>query len=53
MKRTALVTGAEGFIGSHLVSFLQAKGWNVIGGYRRTYGFRFVSEVAELRVCPV
>jgi nucleoside-diphosphate-sugar epimerase len=31
--KTALVTGSEGFIGSHLVTFLQAKGWNVIGGY--------------------
>ena len=33
MNRTAFVTGAEGFIGSHLIKFLQAKGWNVIGGY--------------------
>jgi nucleoside-diphosphate-sugar epimerase len=34
MKKIALVTGAEGFIGSHLVMFLQQKGWNVIGAYR-------------------
>lgn len=31
--KTAFVTGAEGFIGSHLAVFLQAKGWKVIGGY--------------------
>jgi GDP-4-dehydro-6-deoxy-D-mannose reductase len=30
-ERTAFVTGAEGFIGSHLTKFLAAKGWNVIG----------------------
>src|SRR5271170_5131254 len=33
MKKIALVTGAEGFIASHLVTFLQSKGWNVIAGY--------------------
>lgn len=33
-KKVALVTGAEGFIGSHLAKFLQAKGWDVIGTYR-------------------
>jgi GDP-4-dehydro-6-deoxy-D-mannose reductase len=34
LKKTALVTGAEGFIGSHLVRFLHAKGWKVVGSYR-------------------
>ena len=33
MKKKALVTGAEGFIGSHMVKFLQARGWNVVGSY--------------------
>lgn len=34
MSRTALVTGAEGFIGSHLVKYLLGKGWNVVAGSR-------------------
>ena len=29
-KRTALVTGAEGFIGSHLAMFLHKKKWDVV-----------------------
>jgi GDP-4-dehydro-6-deoxy-D-mannose reductase len=33
MTRTAFVTGAEGFIASHLVKFLRGRGWKVIGGY--------------------
>lgn len=34
LKKTALVTRAEGFIGSQMVKFLAAEGWNVIGGHR-------------------
>jgi GDP-4-dehydro-6-deoxy-D-mannose reductase len=34
MNKIAIVTGAEGFIGSHLVKFLQAKAWRVIGAYQ-------------------
>jgi GDP-4-dehydro-6-deoxy-D-mannose reductase len=33
-NKAALVTGATGFIGSYLVEFLQAKGWDVVGTYR-------------------
>ena len=33
MIKTAVVTGAEGFIGSHMARYLQGKGWNVIGTY--------------------
>ena len=34
-ENIAFITGAEGFIGSHLMSFLIEQGWNVIGGYYR------------------
>src|SRR5713226_2683548 len=34
MTKTALVTGAEGFIGSYLVKFLEARGWRVIGSHQ-------------------
>ena len=33
MTMNALVTGAEGFIGSHMVKFLHDRGWKVTGSY--------------------
>ena len=33
-NKTALVTGATGFIGSHLANLLQSRGWSVVGTYR-------------------
>jgi GDP-4-dehydro-6-deoxy-D-mannose reductase len=33
MMKTAIVTGAEGFIGSHMIKYLQRRGWNVVGTY--------------------
>jgi nucleoside-diphosphate-sugar epimerase len=33
-KPTAFVTGAEGFIGSHLVKFLHSRGWQVVASYK-------------------
>jgi GDP-4-dehydro-6-deoxy-D-mannose reductase len=41
MKKTALVTGSEGFIGSHMVKFLQARGWSVVGSYLTGDGASF------------
>jgi GDP-4-dehydro-6-deoxy-D-mannose reductase len=44
--KLALVTGAEGFIGSHLVKFLLAKRWKVVGTYQ-LHSFNVVSTTAN------
>lgn len=41
MKKIALVTGSEGFIGSHMAQFLIAERWNVIGTYLPDDGASF------------
>lgn len=46
-NKIAIVTGAEGFIGSHLMRFLQAKNWNVIGTYQ-FHGSNSFSKAANL-----
>ncbi len=51
MKKIALVTGAKGFIGSHMVKFLVAKGWNVIGSYLQGDAAFFPS-LPKLRFTP-
>jgi GDP-4-dehydro-6-deoxy-D-mannose reductase len=51
MIKTAVVTGAEGFIGSHLVRYLQGKGWNVIGTYNSEGSAPFPA-LANLRFTP-
>jgi GDP-4-dehydro-6-deoxy-D-mannose reductase len=48
MTKIALVTGAEGFIGSHMVKFLHARGWKVIGSYLAD-GFASSSRLSNLR----
>jgi len=47
--KTALVTGAEGFIGSHLARFLQAKGWDVTGT-AQLHGLKASTKLSNPRI---
>ena len=49
MKKIALVTGAEGFIGSHLVRFLNGKGWSIVGSYLQNGSHSF-SDLPNIRL---
>lgn len=51
MIKTAIVTGAEGFIGSHMVKYLQHRGWNVVGTYGSDASASF-PELPNLRFEP-
>ncbi|RMF83699.1 MAG: NAD-dependent epimerase/dehydratase family protein [Planctomycetota bacterium] len=54
--KTLFITGAEGFTGSHLVPYLQGKGYEVVGGVRnrarklafeKTHGRALVCDVSD------
>ena len=51
MKKTALVTGATGFVGSHLARRLVRDGWNVHVIIRPTSHLDQLFEARELIVC--
>lgn len=50
MSRTALITGATGFVGGHLVRRLAAAGWRVRALVRATSDTRLLDEVGAERV---
>jgi nucleoside-diphosphate-sugar epimerase len=47
MNRVALVTGANGFVGSHLCDLLVARGWTVRALVRKTSDLRWLPDGAE------
>jgi dihydroflavonol-4-reductase len=50
MSRTALITGATGFVGGHLVRRLAAAGWHVRALARATSDTRLLDEVGAERI---
>ena len=50
MKKTLLVTGCAGFIGSHLVDFLLKKNFKVIGLDNLSTGKRFLNSALNKKI---
>lgn len=50
MKRTALITGATGLVGSHIAEKLLADGWNVIALVRSVENARWLADRGALLV---
>lgn len=50
MKKRVLITGANGFIGSHLCEYFDRRGWKVFGVCRKTSDLHFLEGINVTRI---